>query len=384
MADFGARWKKISDLGEGGQAHTFVVQRADDSLGRWYVAKRLKNLKRSDRFEREIQAVERLVHPHILSLVDRGTDQKGRPFIVTEHCSTGNLRDCDKSSWTPLRKLELFYKVCDAVNYAHAQGVIHRDIKPENIFLRSDESPVLGDFGICYVEDDGELTITEEVMGSRFYCAPELRDGRVDRDIPAQLADIYSLGKLLYWLFTERVFDGHEETYGDPSRSIARALASTDSFVPDFDGIMAASLVDDLAQQSVVRDPRLREIRGAFQFMAKVAHAMERIRASGSPLDLRLPKRCLFCGEGQYRPAHLLNLGTRPGGPSAWSDVKTRKDRVTDRAESNYVQLREVAADNFGFAPRGGPLVLICGFCGNVQQFRVDLTDDGYGMNWRP
>jgi len=86
--------------------------------------------------------------------------------------------------------------------------VVHRDIKPENILSTFETTPVVGDFGICFVDDDEHLTITEEVMGARFYCAPELRDGRLQPGIPPQAADVYSLGKLLYWMLSYgRIFD---------------------------------------------------------------------------------------------------------------------------------------------------------------------------------
>ena len=76
--------------------------------------------------------------------------------------------------------VELFPQICAGVAHAHEKGVIHRDIKPENILLRNDGTPVVGDFGICYVDADegGRLTDTMEVAGSRWYCAPELQDGR--------------------------------------------------------------------------------------------------------------------------------------------------------------------------------------------------------------
>lgn len=389
MADFGSKWRHVRDLGEGGQAHTFIVKSIiEGSSGAEYVAKRLKNPKREDRFKREIQAIERLEHPHILAIIEDGVDSKGRPFIVTEFCRGGSLKDCDLSSWSDLERFEFFFQICDAAQYAHGYGIYHRDIKPENIFLREGGSAVLGDFGICYVEDDGEITLTEDVMGSRYYCAPELRDGRAGRDIQPQLADIYSLGKLLYWLFTRKVFDGHEETYGEGGKSVVNHISARGTMVIDFDGIIAASLVDELVAASVVRDPAKREIRTALQFQAKIAQAIDRVRVGGRPLNLRLPKRCIFCGEGQYRPLHEIMQVPSLGGPIFPSLDKRRQpydaSRFPPQQQDPYDGLRTVerhfVANDHG---RGFPLYLVCDFCGNVQYFRLDTTKDQHGEHWK-
>ncbi len=380
--NFGPNWRHVRDLGEGGQAHTFVVVSTNGASAVEHVAKRLKNPKRLDRFDRELRVIDSLRHPHILSLVDQGVDSKGRPFVVTEFCRGGNLKDCDLGSWSDLKRFEFFEGICDAVQYAHSQRIYHRDIKPDNIFLRDDGTGVLGDFGICCVEDDGEITLTEDVMGSRYYCAPELRDGRADRDIPPHLADIYSLGKLLYWLFTGKVFDGHEETYSGAGKSVANGIANLPAFVVPADTILAASLVDDLVAESVVRNPASRRIQSAFQFQAKVAHAIQRLRICGRPLNLELPKRCIFCGEGQYRPAHEITQTPGLYG-SIFPTIDLR--RRSGQGQDPYGGLREVErqfiANPHG---RGHPLYLICDYCGNVQYFRLDKTTDQHGENWKP
>ena len=91
MPDFGPTWKWIRDLVEGGQAQTFLVARVDGSDDRHYVLKRLKNVKRRERFDREIQACLTLDHPNVVRIIDYGSDPKDRPFLVTEYCAGGSL-----------------------------------------------------------------------------------------------------------------------------------------------------------------------------------------------------------------------------------------------------------------------------------------------------
>ncbi|MFI5322988.1 MAG: protein kinase [Thermodesulfobacteriota bacterium] len=96
----------------------------------------------------------------------------------------------------------MFQQICEGVAYAHTKGVIHRDLKPDNIFLRTRKGPVVvGDFGICYLEQDGKrITLTDEAVGPRNFIAPELEDGRLE--LISTKCDVYSLGKILYWLLS--------------------------------------------------------------------------------------------------------------------------------------------------------------------------------------
>ena len=87
---------------------------------------------------------------------------------MTEYCEGGSLED-DVWKRSAIRQvLEDFLQVCEGVAYAHSKGVIHRDIKPANIFVRKDATLAVGDFGLCFFEDDGvRHTVTGEVVGSR-------------------------------------------------------------------------------------------------------------------------------------------------------------------------------------------------------------------------
>jgi serine/threonine protein kinase len=212
---YGDRWEIIESVGEGGQAHTFLVKDNKGEGEIQYILKRLKPRSRIERFKREIEVVRNLSHPNIVQLIDFDLTAK-EPYLVTEYCSGGSLAKA-KPFWqdSPIEALDTFQQVCEGVAFAHNNGIIHRDLKPDNIFLRSKNGPaVVGDFGICYLEEDGtRITLTEEAVGPVHYMAPELEEGRIANVSPK--SDIYSLGKLLYWLLSGgKIFS--REKHRDP------------------------------------------------------------------------------------------------------------------------------------------------------------------------
>ena len=85
--------------------------------------------------------------------------------------------------------------------------------------------PIIGDFGICFSENNQVSLTSEGPHGSMYYCAPELRGPRIGDVHRLGAADVYSLGKILYWLFTHDLYDGHEEDYyNDHNRRLAKML----------------------------------------------------------------------------------------------------------------------------------------------------------------
>ncbi|MCA9109816.1 MAG: serine/threonine protein kinase [Planctomycetaceae bacterium] len=197
-------WKNVTQIAEGGQAITYKVQRGDGSDNRAYVLKRLKNLSRVKRFQHEVKACLQLRHQNLIQIIADGLNHP-KPYFVMEFCEGGTLADQDLTDHTVLQRLRIFSEICRGVAHAHEKGIIHRDIKPENILLRADGTIVVSDCGLCHFEDHNErATHINEVVGPRWYTAPELEAGRVAKVTPA--CDIYSLGKLLYWILAGRVF----------------------------------------------------------------------------------------------------------------------------------------------------------------------------------
>jgi serine/threonine protein kinase len=274
--------------------------------------KRLKNPKREDYFEREIQACESLNHPNILKVIQHGRTPRGKPFLITEYCDGGSLEENRPLFKAPGDGLRFFQQIVEGVAYAHEHKppICHLDLKPENILLK-DGTPVVGDFGICYIEDD-QITLTNEgPRGSLYYCAPELRNPKISGEIRLTAADVYSLGKILYWLFTGDVYDGHEEEYtNDATRHLAQRVSSYPQF----------ALVDELIAATVRRNAGDR-FANSRSLLEQVRKAVDRIEAGGRVLDLRIPQRCLYCAVGFY---HTVHDKFNPGQPS-FPDLERRR-----------------------------------------------------------
>ncbi|HSI14642.1 MAG TPA: protein kinase [Chthoniobacter sp.] len=215
-------YRVVDVLGRGGMGAVYkAVQTALDRV----VAIKLLPLEISidrdfaDRFVREARTMAKLNHPNIVSVFDFGTTTEGHLYFVMEFVEGTTLHHLIKTSGLkPAQALELIVSICEALHYAHVEGVVHRDIKPANVLVDTKGRVKVVDFGLARVEsptaEQWGQTMTGMVLGTPDYMAPEQKSGsRVDHR-----ADIYSLGVMLYEMLCGQVPQG---IFDPPSQRVS-------------------------------------------------------------------------------------------------------------------------------------------------------------------
>lgn len=249
---------------QGGQAQVYRVVDSTGEIAGTFVLKELKNPERQARFENEILAIATLPrHPNAIHLIDSGIySDRGKPFYVMPEADGGSLNEAViGTSHDVMRVLDLFEKILVGAAHIHSGGIIHRDIKPENILMFSGV-PRISDMGLSLISEKPRVTPTPEAVGPRYYMAPELEDGRCLDVTPA--ADIYSLGKLLYFMLSQgKIFA--REKYQVPEWRLSERYDDEryDLFVPFFRRTIAVSPRDRFAS---VEDllPAFRDVAARF------------------------------------------------------------------------------------------------------------------------
>jgi tRNA A-37 threonylcarbamoyl transferase component Bud32 len=172
----------------------------------------------AERFRREGRALARLDHPNVVKLFDFG-ERDGLFYLVLEFVDGTNLRALMRQgALEPRQALAIVPQICEALQFAHDEGVVHRDIKPENVLVDSKGRVKIADFGLAKLVDagarDSSLTDVGQVMGTPDYMAPEQLRGERGVD---HRADIYSLGVVFYEMLTGALPRGN---FALPSKQI--------------------------------------------------------------------------------------------------------------------------------------------------------------------
>jgi eukaryotic-like serine/threonine-protein kinase len=215
------RYKLMERLGEGGCGVVYVAEQTQPVRRR--VALKVIKLGMDTkavvaRFEAERQALAMMDHPNIAKVLDAGTTDVGRPYFVMELVRGIRITDyCDQNQLSTKERIDLFIKICQAIQHAHQKGIIHRDIKPSNILVTLHDGvpvPKVIDFGIAKATE-GRLTDAtvytqlHQFIGTPAYMSPEQAE-MSGLDIDTR-SDIYSLGVLLYELLAGSTpFDANE------------------------------------------------------------------------------------------------------------------------------------------------------------------------------
>lgn len=200
-------YRLVRELGRGGMGTVYLAERDEPGLRRTVAVKVVRRGMDSafvvSRFRTERQILAALEHPGIARLYDGGTTDDGLPYFVMEYVEGEDLLSyCDGRRLPIATRLELFLRVCEAVQYAHQSLVVHRDLKPSNVLVTAAGDPKLLDFGIAKLlspqvgEEGAEETASVIRLMTPDYASPEqVRGERV-----TTASDAYSLGVILYEL----------------------------------------------------------------------------------------------------------------------------------------------------------------------------------------
>jgi serine/threonine protein kinase len=157
----------------------------------------------AERFNREARALAKLSHPNIVAVYDFGQTH-GLHYFVMEYVDGPNLRQIERANKLSTREaLQIIPQICEALQFAHDEGVVHRDVKPENVLLDKKGRVKIADFGLAKIlgrePKDLRLTGARDVVGTPHYMAPEQVEHPQEVD---HRADIYSLGVVFYEMLT--------------------------------------------------------------------------------------------------------------------------------------------------------------------------------------
>ena len=263
-------YELIGELGRGGMGAVFLARRAD---GRFEQRVAVKLLKRGTdteevlrRFRVESRLLARLEHPNIARLLDGGETGDGLPFFVMEHVPGTPLTEFAHRHRLGVRaRLELFAKVCAAVQFAHQNLIVHRDLKPGNILVTAAGEPKLLDFGLARLlgPEDGdpcalEITAAESRRLTPAYASPEQVRGAALTTV----SDVYSLGALLYELLTGQPphrFSSPHPPPGELSRVIGEKEPLRPSLAADaVTGPRLRGDLDNIVALAMRKDPARR------------------------------------------------------------------------------------------------------------------------------
>lgn len=199
------RYQVLKELGRGGMG--IVFQAHDKQLKEQVAIKILSpllsnNADALERLKREVSAARRITHPNVIRIHDIA-EVNGLHYVSMEYFHGQNLKEFIRHNGilSPLLAFQIASQLCEGLEAAHRQAVIHRDLKSQNIIINPSNQIKIIDFGLAHTAHFDGMTATGLIMGTPEYMAPEQVSGKkVD-----ERADIYSLGIILYELFTGTV-----------------------------------------------------------------------------------------------------------------------------------------------------------------------------------
>jgi eukaryotic-like serine/threonine-protein kinase len=331
-------WQTVRLLARGGMGEVWLARRADGQHEQQAALKILSPyLAAADsvhRFRRERELLARLEHPNIARLLDGGMSAQGEPYLVMEYVEGVRLdRYCADRNLPVRERLQLFLKICAAVNAAHQYFVVHRDLKPGNILVTAAGEPKLLDFGIAKlidVETGLEQTATANIFLTPMYASPEVLRGK-----PATVAsDIYSLGVVFYELLAGcRPFDASKLSPAELMTAITERDAPPPAADDDLNAIALKALAKNPEERYSSAAQLAEDIRRHLN-----GQPVEAVRATWGYVARKFMRRNRLAVSAAA--VLLVSLGAGIGG-TLWQAHIARQER--GNAEQRFNDVRQLA-----------------------------------------
>ncbi|HEY4386733.1 MAG TPA: WD40 repeat domain-containing serine/threonine-protein kinase [Ktedonobacteraceae bacterium] len=343
--DFG-RYHRLKRVGRGGMGEVWLCE--DSLIHRQVAIKTLPPHNQQDqdyavRFEREAQAAAALNHPHILPVHDYG--KQALPggdvmtYLVMPYVNGGSLADTIKNLASKRQGMEqerallLLTQAADAIDHAHAQGIVHRDIKPANMLLHADNWLLLSDFGVVrIVSNSDELTEKGMIIGTPMYMAPEQALGHAEA-----ASDTYSLAVIAYQLVVGHPPFNAETSYATLMQHMLNPPPAPRLFHPDLPAACEEVLLRGLAKQPAERYPTARTFVDELKRSLGVAIAEDVQDALQPAPQMSTTRRNVLIGAG----AGVIALAT---GASFWAVAASKNSHSASakpRPETPAMVLRD-------------------------------------------
>ena len=297
LAEYFPQLEILELLGQGGMGAVYKARQP--ALDRLVALKILPPQAAGDpgfaeRFNREARALARLNHPDIVAVYDFG-QAHGLHYLIMEYVDGLNLRQLEQAGkLTPREALKIIPQICDALQFAHDEGIVHRDIKPENVLLDKKGRVKIADFGLARIlgREPTALRLTgaKDVMGTPHYMAPEQLEHPQEVD---HRADIYSLGVVFYEMLTGELPLGR---FAPPSRKVQMDVR-----------------LDEVVLHALEREPERR-----YQHASQVKTDLETIAGSPAAPPKAAPLAPLSPAEDAWRQVRGPAIGLIVTGVLDW------------------------------------------------------------------
>jgi serine/threonine-protein kinase len=250
------RYKIMKEIGRG--AMGVVYQGYDPKIDRIVALKTIRKDRLAEsrdvedlvmRFQKEVQATGKLVHPNIIVIYDTGEDEEAA-YIAMEYAEGDTLENLIQQGVRfPVEKIiDIVEQICDGLEYTHRQGIVHRDLKPSNIMLLKGERVKITDFGISKAVGAASSPLTQAgiLLGTPSYMSPEQIAGT---EINGR-SDLFSLGIILYQLLT-----GEKPFFGDTIPTLLYNIVNKDPTPPSQIDSSIPPLYDDVIAKALAKNP---------------------------------------------------------------------------------------------------------------------------------